>query len=136
MDPQHSSNQLVHRLLHPGERDRFAALCRPTSAVEFPALRASVDAHLALAEAAEGALVDVEVGRQVAGALNELLDNPNGYDDEQRALIRGAVDYFVLTGDDADDLSDPTGFDDDARIVNAVAQALDRADLIVKPGLS
>jgi hypothetical protein len=41
------------------------------------------------------------------------------------------VDYFVMRDDGEDDLHSPIGFDDDARVVNAVLDALGRSDLRV-----
>ena len=53
------------------------------------------------------------------------------YTAEQRALLRGAITYFAQREDDEDDLDSVIGFDDDARVLSAVAEALGRPDLIV-----
>lgn len=61
--------------------------------------------------------------------LGSLLDEPDQYDARERELIRGAVEYFVLDRDERRDLTDAIGFDDDARVLNAVLDSLHRADL-------
>lgn len=123
----------IDRLLHPGERDQFLALCVSTSEIELLASRDRIRAHVrALAErAATSSTVDIEMAKNVAAAILALLSDTEHYDAEQRALIRGAIDYFVLTQDNQDDVSDLTGFDDDARITNAVTEALGREDLAI-----
>jgi hypothetical protein len=124
------------RLLHPRERDQFTARCIDTAPDEFPGLRLRVTGHLARIEesATDASLTDIDTARQVATVLGQLLDEPDLFDAECRALIRGAVEYFVLTGDGQDDVDDIVGFDDDARITNAVLEALGRADLHITPG--
>ena len=46
--------------------------------------------------------------------------------------MRGAVEYFVLDGDGVGDTADVVGFDDDARVVNAVTAAVGRSDLVIE----
>jgi len=55
------------------------------------------------------------------------------YDAEARALLRGAVVYFIEADDTANDLTDVIGFDDDVRVLNAVLDALGRQDLLIAP---
>ena len=121
----------IDRLLHPGERDQFQALSVTTSEIELLASRERIRNYLhRLAELAEtNTTVDIEMAKAVTGALVALLVDTEQYDAEQRALIRGAIDYFVLVDDRQDDLSDIIGFDDDARITNAVTEALGRDEL-------
>lgn len=126
---------LLDGLLHPGEVDRFVASAIDTPASHFPALADRVVAHLAQVEAraATDPAIDVEVARRIAAVLDLLLGEPEAYDADARALIRGAVEYFVLDGDDDADTTSGLGFDDDARVLNAALAALGRSELRVEP---
>lgn len=126
---------LLDGLIHPGEVHRFVASAVDTPASAFPGLAERVAAHLAAVEAraAEDGAVDVEVARRIAAVLDLLLGEPEAYDADGRALIRGAVEYFVLEGDDDGDTTSGLGFDDDARVLNAALGALGRSELRVEP---
>lgn len=126
---------LLDGLLHPGEADRLVAGSRETSRAELGWLGTRVRAHLDQIEAAahDRSSVDLDTARQVAGALLGLVSDPDGLDADARALARGAVEYFVLDADQRSDVGDVLGFDDDARMVNAVVTALGRPDLRVEP---
>ena len=126
MSVPNRANLLVEGLLHAGEVERLVAGARPTDAGELPGLRLRVLAYLARVEAmAEGdTSVDVEAARKIGWVLAELCDAAAGLDEQQRALVRGAVEYFVLDRDVVGDTADVVGFDDDARVVNAVTTAL------------
>ena len=132
-DAQDSSRArlLVESVLHPGQVDQFTAGAIATAPEDFPGLRLRVVAHLAHIEKASvgHAAVDVDAARAVAHVLGSLLDEPDQYDARERELIRGAVEYFVLDRDERRDLTDAIGFDDDARVLNAVLDSLHRADL-------
>ncbi|MDH4148313.1 MAG: hypothetical protein OEY23_24415, partial [Acidimicrobiia bacterium] len=106
-----------------------------TETTELAGLATRVANYLHEVETASHAqpTVDVDLARQVGRSLIELLDGRH-YDATQRALLRGAVEYFVLDDDEQSDLDDVVGFDDDARVFNAVAAALGRDDLVVQPG--
>ena len=127
---------VVEGLLHPEQADQLTALCLATSAEELAGLRLRVQVHMVDVEetSRHDDRVDVETARRIAGVLGQLLDEPDSWDAEQRALLRGAVEYFHLHDDQQGDLSGWFGFDDDARITNAVAQALGRADLLIQLG--
>jgi uncharacterized membrane protein YkvA (DUF1232 family) len=122
---------LLDGILHPGEVDRFVAAAAPTAADELPGLRLRVLAHLARVDALaqRHPRVDIDAARRIAEVLVALCDEPDQLDDQERALLRGAVEYFVLETDELDDVDDVIGFDDDARVVNAVSAALGRHDL-------
>jgi hypothetical protein len=134
VDARARASLLLQEVLHPVEMDRFSAACVPTSAEELPGLRLRVASHLAWVRAQSAAYpaVDVDTASQLATTLGHLLDEPDVYDAEARALLRGAVHYFVMRDDGEDDLRSPIGFDDDARVVNAVLDALGRTDLRVE----
>ncbi len=122
-------------LLHPDEQRRFRRLCIDTSAEELRQLVEVVGIHLDHVKANAGPSTDVETAELVAEAAVELLAFSAGFDRRERALVRGAVEYFILNDDASDDLEDVLGFDDDARVLNSVLDRIGRADLKVRlPG--
>jgi hypothetical protein len=125
---------LVEGILHAGEVDRLVAGAAPTDPSELPGLRLRVLAYLARIEATAEQVpsVDIEAARKIGWVLAELCDAAAGLDEHQRALVRGAVEYFVLDRDVVADTVDVVGFDDDARVVNAVTAALGRDDLAIE----
>ncbi len=131
---QHRRNALLlDGLLHPREVDQFSALCTPTRTDELKGLRLRVLAYLAslVAMADSNPGLDVTMARRIGSVLATVLDDPADLDETDRALLRGATEYFLLTSDDGDDLQ-PLGFDDDARVLNRVLAAIGRADLEVR----
>ncbi len=81
---------------------------------EIPDLRSRVATRLAELESSP------ESGRahRLAEQISQLLDEAEGLDDAQRALLRGAVEYFVLEDD-----FEP-GLQDDAEVVRSVRAEL------------
>lgn len=106
---------------------------RETSASDLLAAVESVDSHLALvAETAERQdFVDLRLARAIGEALRQLLDDSEQYTGRERALLMGAVRYFVHHDDVTGDLTNPTGFEDDAAVLNAVCRFLGRSDLTI-----
>jgi hypothetical protein len=134
VDVRARARLLTQEVLHPLEMDRFVSACIPTASDELPGLRLRVAGHLAWVRAQTDVFpsVDVDTAAQIAATLGQLLDEPDAYGADERALLRGAVDYFVMRDDGEDDLRSPIGFDDDARVVNAVLDAIGRGDLRVE----
>lgn len=134
IDASARARLLVQELLHPHEMDRFIAACVPTLAAELPGLRLRTQAYLAWVrkEASGNPTMDLDMANRIADTLSRLLDEPDQYGEQERALLRGAVDYFVDSQDDANDLTDAIGFDDDARVLNAVLEACGRRDLLIQ----
>ncbi len=123
---------LVEGLLHPNEVAQFTALCTETAADDFKGEWLRVRAHVAWVaeQGVNDSRVDIVTAKRIAKLLDELMRDVYSYDDEQRALLRGAIEYFVLVGDNDNDLLS-LGFDDDAMVTNLVAKALGRSDLQV-----
>jgi len=136
IDPAARARLLVQEILHPEEMNRFVAGCAPTDPSDFAGLRLRTQAYLAWTrdEAARHGALDIDTALAIGDALVRLLDEPDQYDAEQRALLRGAVSYFVDTEDSANDVTDAIGFDDDVRVVNAVLDAVGRRDLRISLG--
>lgn len=119
----------LDELLHPDERSRFLSLCIETSSADLAELSSVVELHLEQVKDLADHRTDVDTAEKIAAALNALLADVSGYAADQRALVRGAVEYFLLTDDADGDIEDVLGFDDDARVVNSVLEALNRGDL-------
>jgi len=122
-------------LLHPDEQRRFRRLCIDTSAEELEQLTEVVGIHLDHVRDNAGPSTDLETAELVAEAATKLLAFCRDFDRRDRAMIRGAVEYFILNDDASDDLEDVLGFDDDARVLNSVLDRIGRSDLKVRlPG--
>jgi hypothetical protein len=102
----------------------------PPAAV--PELRRRLELHLTTIEelAEDDGFIDVSTARAVAARCRRLLDAVPPSNEEHAALVQLAVSYFILDPDADGDVGSITGFDDDALVVEAVAQAIGRADLL------
>lgn len=121
-------------LLNPEEQQQFRRLCLPTTVDELIELRTVVELHLQQIRDHAGPAADVETAERIATALSQLLSTEDAYKPDERALIRGAVEYFLLADDASGDLEDALGFDDDARVLNSVLDRVGRSDLRVELG--
>ncbi|MDJ0960761.1 MAG: hypothetical protein QNJ88_08885 [Acidimicrobiia bacterium] len=113
------------------DRDRFLALCeaRDVATLRRDADRIAAHLNTITLFAAEDPLVDLTLAQRIAAALLELIVAADRLTFEQRRLLAGAIEYFVETGDAADDYRGLSGLEDDARIVRAVCAAVARPDL-------
>ena len=116
----------LEELLNPDEQRQFRQLCLPTSADEFEQLSGVVELHIEHIRNYEGPNADVETAEAIAKSLLALLATEEPFDGDERALIRGAVEYFLLADDASGDLDDVLGFDDDARVLNSVVDRINR----------
>jgi hypothetical protein len=123
-------------LLPADDRASLEKLSFETSSEEALGLSGRVDAYVAVLEdtAHTQDFVDLALAKRVAESINGLVDDSPGYNAQHRALLRGAVEYFLLTEDSQNDIVNPIGLDDDARVISAVCTALGRPDLVVTPG--
>ena len=118
-------------LLNPDEQRRFRRLCIETSAEELSQLGEVIELHLDQIKADAGSATDVETAALVAEAACKVLSFADQFNSQERAMVRGAVEYFILNDDASDDLDDALGFDDDARVLNSVLDRIGRAELKV-----
>lgn len=90
------------------------------------AMREQIPHYVAVIEraAATGQGPPLRVGKTIAKDCEALLDAWEQVTEPDRALIRAAVEYFLLSRDGDDDLATPEGLDDDAAVVVAVRQFL------------
>src|SRR5262249_46543580 len=103
-------------------------LARPTTASELEERAAKLAEHASKLEAlAAGSAgrFDATAARDIADRLLEAARASAELDDEGRALLRGAMDYFMLIEDEEPDLR-PGGFDDDRAVADAVLAAIKR----------
>ncbi len=118
-------------LLNPDEQRQFRSLCLETSAEDLQGLTEVVQLHMAQITDQDSPTADMEMAERIAGSLLSLLASKTDFQANERALIRGAVEYFLLADDASGDLDDPLGFDDDARVLNSVLGRIDRSDLAI-----
>lgn len=122
----------LEELLNPDEQRQFRQLCLPTSPDDLAQLAGVVELHIEHIREHEGENADVETAEAIAKSLLALLSADGTFDDNERALIRGAVEYFLLADDASGDLEDVLGFDDDARVVNSVVDRINRPEFRVE----
>lgn len=115
-------------LLHPEEQRRFRALCLPTSSFELADAIETVRLHIEHVRMHAVPATDVDMAERIASSFEALLDAEIGFAEDERALIRGAVEYFLLADDSDGDMTDPLGFDDDVRVLNSVLDRINQPD--------
>ncbi len=130
-ESDHHQTRDLEDLLHPDEQRQFRRLCIATSPEELAELVSVVELHIGQVEAQAGPVTDVETAQMIGGALRRLLSSDLAFDDDQRAQIRGAIEYFLMTDDAASDLDDALGFDDDARVLNTVLKRIGHPEFAV-----
>ena len=110
----------------------LAEYINPASVSDLSSAAPTIDAHLArVLEAAEDRdFVDVALAATLANVLHQLLENSGQYTARERSLLAAAITYFVDNDDENSDLTSPTGFEDDAEILNAVCIYLGRSELV------
>jgi len=118
-------------LLNPDEQRRFRRLCIETSAEELGQLGEVIELHLEQIAANASSVTDVETAELVAESACKVLSFADQFSSQERAMVRGAIEYFALNDDASDDLDDALGFDDDARVLNSVLDRIGRAELKV-----
>ena len=116
----------LEELLNPDEQRQFRQLCLPTTAEELRQLTSVVELHMEQIRGLGGPNADIETAEAIASSLIALLTNEDGFEADERALVRGAVEYFLLADDASGDLDDAFGFDDDARVLNSVVNRINR----------
>ena len=121
----------IEQILEPEAFAAFERLCMPTSSTELADLAGVVRLHRQhIAEVATNQ-TDLEMADRIAAVFEQLLASSDGYTDEERTLIRGAAEYFLLADDADGDIDDPLGFDDDARVLNSVLHRIEKEGLTI-----
>ena len=124
----------VTRDLPPEARALFAKLRGDTVLAPPKVLAVEVKGYFNLIKATGevSEVVAVEKAKNLASSLMGLLkglsqDGPV----EHHQAIQAACRYFTSEYDGADDMESEDGFDDDIEVMNAVANVLDRTDLVI-----
>lgn len=68
--------------------------------------------------------IDLPTAEEVAARCRLLLEHYEEFSPKEKALVAGAVRYFVVEDDPFSDDVFASGFDDDARVVNHVLELL------------
>jgi hypothetical protein len=111
---------LPAELLH-----RLQGLYQSTSVEELTALGEALEERKTQLHAlAERHPID-ESGISLASRLIESLGAATSLPPIERGLLGAAARYFLLVEDSNHDLTSPTGFEDDRRIIEAVLQTID-----------
>lgn len=112
----------------------FQTLCKPTTGPELQRLSGRLRTHLDAFEEAALSNSDLDMGfaTRLVDALDALVQEHPRLTPDQRAQVRGAVDYFLLTADADHDFELAQGLIDDARVLNHVCRELDRSDLVMQ----
>ncbi len=135
MDIHALARDVADATLSPMERVRFLNLCHDASPDWLNRAREQISAHLDYLEGAQ--VINQDVQLVLAGRIAQSLEALITLQPEEaecRALIRGAIEYFTLSGDAHDDLASDKGLDDDARVVSAAARALGHPELEIPLG--
>ena len=128
-DPQQLFDQ-IHESLTPPMFSQFKRLCARVSAAELAArLPALTKRRGQLIVLAQQHRFDIRLATSVADALIAALDGLDRYAPSELALLNGAIAYFLELNDEAHDLKDPNGFEDDAQVARRVLEVLGRAEL-------
>jgi hypothetical protein len=114
-------------------------LRKPASVDDLHRQRGRLQTHLDVMEerSFEFEHVALELAHTIAAHLSTMVDESGSLSAEQRATLRAAIEYFVISADAEHDLASPIGLEDDAIVANAAFEMLGRPDLVVQiPGSS
>jgi len=97
-------------------------------------LRRELRAYLKKLEGAQAhnEFLDIDTAKQMVGVFNNLLDQFDAFSNKEKALIFGAVQYFVQDRDAQPDTKSVLGLDDDVFVLNYVLDEIGRNDLQVE----
>lgn len=97
-------------------------------------LRLDLQAYLKKLEGAlaHNEFLDIDTAKQMVGVFNNLLDHFDAFSNKEKALIFGAVQYFVQDRDAQPDTKSVLGLDDDVFVLNYVLDEIGRTELQVE----
>jgi hypothetical protein len=109
--------------------DRLRALASPTSHEQLAERLHQLREHGAKLKELDGRMpgkFDAALALELVEELESAGERNGSLSEQQRSLLRGAIDYFMTIDDASNDLA-PGGFDDDRAVVRAVLRAIQRA---------
>jgi hypothetical protein len=117
--------------LSKSEDRTLRTLATERSVADLRADSAAVDRHFARLVGARSwnEFLDIALARKITDLLKLLIEDAETYSPDQRALLNGAIQYFLVFEDHDDDFSSSIGLEDDARVANTVAAELGRPNL-------
>ena len=112
----------------------FEASCEALPVEAVAELRSAVQQFLAVAQDKyeQNSYFDIDLAGKVGDRCLALLDRYETSSEEERALIVGAVRYFVGGRDAISDEVFASGFTDDAKVINHVLESLGIEDLYLR----
>lgn len=131
-DPQPLFDR-IGEALTPSMFAQFKRLCGRVSAEELSSLRPALAKRRAqLVALAQKHRFQVRLATSIADGLIHALDQLDRYAPSELSLLNGAIGYYLKLNDEAHDLKDPGGFEDDAQVARVVLEVLGRAELAVE----
>ena len=77
--------------------------------------------------------INVKLADAIVRAFQNFFNDWENVPPHARSWCRGMVQYFCVSDDDEHDYSSPSGFKDDAEIMNACLRLAGREDLCINP---
>lgn len=114
----------------------FRSFCEALPESDIPQVREELQECVAKIESEgdENRLIDRKRLQALSRVSHYLLDRYEQYSETDRALVIGAVRYFVFIDDPLPDDAFSTGLDDDAMVMNHVLEQLGEEDLFIDVG--
>lgn len=110
----------------PRAKNYFKRLCEALPPHTVPQLREELELYYetVLSEAGNRPLVNTDIIRDLYDRASLLLTRYPHLSERERALVVGALRYFVSDDDSLSDLEFASGFHDDAEVMNYVLEEL------------
>lgn len=124
----------LRNMSHEGLRTAVEAeldrLSRPTGWAQLERLAARARSHAEMLDEESLSLphIDYTLAQRVGHVLQQLVESIDPDDSEQRRIVAGAIQYFILEEDETADL-DEGGLFDDALAVSIACERVGRTDL-------
>lgn len=119
--------------LPPALQEYISRLSTPLNPGQVKPLQAALSDYekQVMKAAQEHAFVDVALAARLKAVATALLERYSGLEGERRKWASAAIKYFLLRDDFRNGFTSPTGFEDDALVMNAVVTALGWPELRV-----
>jgi hypothetical protein len=128
-DPQPLFDR-IGEALTPSMFLQFKQLCERARPEELTARRPALEKRrVQLVALAEKHRFQVRLATSIADGLMHALDRLDGFAPSELSLLNGAIGYYLELDDEAHDLKDPKGFEDDAQVARVVLEVLGRGEL-------
>ena len=111
----------------------FNDFCEPLPIEAVAAVREELDKEVEklIHSATKNQKIELRLVNALYLASKALLDQYEKYSEEEKAMIIGAIRYFVISDDPFPDTDFASGFLDDAKVMNYVLDQLGEEELII-----